>query len=189
MNDAPGIPTIVFRYWAAIGFFLLPISIAHTVFLAPTVAGTATFAPNAAVYVVLAAISWLVVYTLMTIQLFRVTDAESLREFFESLTVGQQGTLLFFVVVFVNAVVVLAGVAGTFVASMTVPAVGVGIAVAYPFFELRFALSVPTPAKTIVGATIKTAHALGTARSVTVERFVESLPGGRKPGNGVTGPA
>lgn len=182
MSDAPGIPGIVVRYWAAIGFFLLPISIAHTLFLSPTLAGAVSIAPGATEFVVLAALSWIVLYTAFTIQLFRVSDVESLRDFFENLTIDQQSVLVIFVVVFVNTVVILAAIAGVLAAAATAQPVGVAIAVAYPFFELRFSFTKPTPAKAVVGVTIAVAHALGTARNVTIERFMETLPGGKNPG-------
>lgn len=186
MTEAPGVPRLVLRYWAAIGFFVLPISIAHTLFLSPTLAGTARFTPDAGTYVLLATVAWIAIYTALTIQLFRVSDVESLREFFEDLTIDQQRVLVVFVVVFVNSVVVFAGIAGVAVASVTSPVVGVAAAVTYPFLELRFSLTRPTPAKAVVGATIALAHALGAARTVTVEGFVESLPGWQQGGPGAT---
>lgn len=187
MGEAPGIPRLVLQYWAAIGFFLLPIAIGHTLFLLPTLAGTATLAPGGSRFALLATISWIVVYTAMTIALFRVSDVESLRQFFEGLTIEQQWNVAIFVVVFVNAVVLLAAIGGILSATVVSPTVGVVVAVAYPFAELRFALTRQTPAKIVVEGAIALAHALGTASNVTADDFFDRFLGGRNAGPDVTG--
>lgn len=189
MSEAPGIPRLVVQYWAAIGFFLLPIAIGHSLFLLPTVAGTVTVAPGASEFVLLATISWIVVYTTMTIALFRVSDVESLRQFFEGLTVEQQWSVAIFVAVFVNAVVLLAAGVGVAVATVAPPAVGFTAAVAYPFVELRFALTRQTPAKLVVEGGIALAHSVGAARNLTVEGFFDRFLGGGNATSGSTRPA
>lgn len=181
MSSAPGIPRLVLRYWAAIGFFLVPISIAHTAVLLPAVAGTALFAPGSSRYVLLAAISWIVVYTAMTIALFRVSDVKSIQTFFEGLTIEQQRSIAVFVIVYVNATVGIAAATGTIVAVGT-PILGIVVAVVYPFVELRFAVTRQTPAKLVVEGAIALAHVFGAARNVTVDGFVEQFLGGRNPG-------
>lgn len=187
MSEAPGTPRLVLQYWAAIGFFLLPISIGHTLFLLPTWGGVIALAPGASHFVLLATISWIVIYTSMTIALFRVSDSESLRQFFEGLTLEQQWTVAIFVVVFVNAVVLLAAAVGVASAAVTSPAIGGAAALVYPFVELRFALTRQTPAKIVVEGALALAHALGAARHVTVDGVFDRFLGGRNSGPGTTG--
>ncbi|MFC4246489.1 hypothetical protein ACFOZ7_05690 [Natribaculum luteum] len=179
MGEAPGIPRVVLRYWAVLGFFLVPISLGHTLFLSPTLIGSYIFSPELAGYVMYTAVSWFVIYTALTVSLFRVSGVDSIQEFFEDVNSQEKQYLLVFIAVFVNTIVLIGALLGFTIGSISTPALGITIAVVYPIFELRFMLAVPTPARLVIQLAVSVAHMFGAAKDVTADALLDSIARGK----------
>ena len=175
MANALGVPRVVLRYWAVLGFFLVPISILYGIIMTPAVLVSYFAVPEFSGYVFYSGVSWIFIYTTVTVALFRVTNSRDLLTFARAKFEQEKWVFSALILVLVHSMILAGALAGFLVGTTVSPLAGVVVAVAYPIAEFRFILRYPTPSHIVVKSTLKVAKLFGVAKSISFDDFLSDL--------------
>lgn len=183
MNRAPGTPRAMALYWVLIGGLLIPMTIFYGLIIAPVIGGLYAFSPDVFEYAFYAAIGWVVLYTVLTIDFLRQFGTDLLYEVQEWLMKGGkevQVEIFAMIVVYVNFVVLVGSVAGWFFDQYAgIPIIGLIVALVYPGLDIANAmLERPTPGFLLLGVVLGVFQAIGVFRGISVTSILRgTFPG------------
>lgn len=173
MSHGPGTPRAVALYWILIGGLLIPMTIFYGAAMAPAVGGLYAFSPAVFEYAFYAALGWIVLYTVYTIDFLRRFGTGVLAEMQEWLmNAGKevQAGIFGLLVIYVNLVVLLGSGAGWAIGQhVGLPTIGLVVALAYPGLDIGNAVQDrPTPGSLLLSILLGIFQALGVFGGISV---------------------
>lgn len=160
-------------YWILIGGLLIPMTIFYGLIMAPVIGGLYALSPRVFEYAFYAALGWIVLYSVYTIDFLRHFGTDLLNEVQEWLmSAGKevQAGIFGLVVIYVNFVILLGSGTGWVVDQYVgLPTIGLIIALVYPGLDIGNAmLERPTPGFLLLSVVLSVFQALGVFRGISV---------------------
>jgi len=175
MSDFPPLKKTVIVFWFILGGMLIAQGVAYALGSIPVFAGAAIFAPSLVEYLLLAWIGWIALYAIDTFDLIRRVGLKKLVQVWDSLDTTQS-FLFVFLCVYVNAVLLMAGVIGLAVSSLFgVKAIALVVAMLYPNLDLTYAGDYYTPGRVAISLFLAVFHTFGVLRDLTSDNVVSGL--------------
>ncbi|MDG5779014.1 hypothetical protein VB779_15670 [Haloarculaceae archaeon H-GB11] len=172
-TNSRALPGTIIRFWFLMGGLLVGVGIVHAILMSPAIIGVTLFAEQFVGYIVFAAIGWMVLHTVDTLNIIRFNELENIKKLMDSFD-NRRLFLYLLIAIHINSVLLLATGVGYLVGVLTgMKYLGITAAILYANLDTRIGFEYPTPGKWTLKVVLTIFHGLGVLKDVSVESVLE----------------